>query len=471
MHFVPQSVRPGLESLPIDSIVLGTGLLLAVVVGAVVLLNYGLWRPGPKKAAGGPSLQPMPIREGATIAQFPAFVTRLEHRLAEAPVNAVAIFDDILAIGFSLRASDVHFQPSGGATRVAVRVHGSLHDLVELDDVTYAKILSRVKVLAELSFYRKATPQDGQFDVEGKHKVRVSLIPTNHGEKIVLRLASAAHGTYDLDRLGLSGTMTEQMKAVLNGTQGMIVVTGPTGSGKTTTIYASMLHIHRTRGDSVNFVTLEDPIEFDFPMFSQTQIEPESGMTFAVGLRAILRQDPDVILVGEIRDEETAAIALRAAMTGHLIFTTIHADSAAGIFARIAQMGIERYLVASAVRMVISQRLCRRLCPECRRETPLSAPVQQQLRFLGFDEAPEGPFFTAEGCPACLGKGYQGRVAVYELLVVDDVIRDMIGEGRATHQITRAAEQRGMITLWQDGLARARAGELDMDELVRILTQ
>lgn len=470
MQWIPRSVAPALEAIDWGSVVMAAGAVVLVFVGAAAVVHR-LRQPRAKKLQDAPKLDALPIRHGTTIAQLPMFIARLKHRLADPEPNAVAVFDDVIAMGFSLNASDLHFAPTATGTRVSMRVHGTLYDLAELAPDLYLKVLSRVKVLAELSFYKKAIPQDGQFDVAGKHKVRVSVVPTNHGEKIVLRLASAAYGAYSLEKLGMSTEMLSQLRAVLNSTQGMIIVTGPTGSGKTTTMYASMMHIHTERGDSVNFVTLEDPIEFDFPMFSQTQIEPESGMTFAVGLRAILRQDPDVILVGEIRDEETANIALRAALTGHLLFSTIHADSAAGVFNRIIQMGIERYLAASAVRLVISQRLCRRLCPHCREETTLGPDVRKQLEFLGFESNPAGPFFKAAGCPKCLGKGTDGRAAVYEALLVDDDIRDMINEGKPTHQIAHRARERGMISLLDDGLARARTGEIDMEELVRILTQ
>ena len=276
-------------------------------------------------------------------------------------------------------------------------------------------------------------------------------------------------GHYDVAELGMREEMLAQLRAILRLNQGMLIVTGPTGSGKTTTMYASMLHIQDTRGDSVNTVTLEDPVEFDFPDFSQTQISPETGLTFAVGLRSILRQDPDVILVGEIRDEETAEIALRAAMTGHFIFTTLHADSAAGVFARLNQIGAERFHVASAVKVVISQRLCRQLCTHCRVETELDETNLQQFRFLGYDEPPEGPFYTSPGCEHCLGKGYMGRTPIFEMLVVTDRVRDLINEGVPTHVVADAAAQENTMTLLDDGLARVRRGEISVDELLRVV--
>jgi general secretion pathway protein E len=375
-----------------------------------------------------------------------------------------------MTMGLSLSASDIHFNPSTDQTTVAFRVHGSLYELGRIRTELYPKVVSRVKVLGSLTLYKRATPQDGEISLHGgRHKARVSLLPTNHGEKIVMRLASAEFQNAGIDALGMDDQILPRFKSLLDSNQGMIVVTGPTGSGKTTTMYAALQHVAATRGSSTNIVTLEDPIEFDFPQFSQTQIEPEAGMTFAVGLRSVLRQDPDVILVGEIRDDETSEIAVRAAMTGHLIFTTIHADRAAGVFNRIIQMTVERYQVASAVRLVISQRLCRKLCAECRTEVPLSGEQRQRFEFLGYSEVPEGPFFASAGCESCLNQGYDGRAAVYEVLPVTDAVRDLINKGEPTHRLEKLAIAEGMRTLFEHGIERARAGDIPVDEILRVL--
>lgn len=447
----------------------------APVAGALVLAAAGrAWfarRRQSPVAPTGPALHRLSIEHGTSIDRIPQYRMRLQHLSTGPDASAVDLVEDLFAIGFSLGGSDIHITPVEGGANVSVRVHGVLYDLVVLPRDLVLKVVSRVKVLADLTLYKKATPQDGQIDLGNAHRVRVSVIPTNRGEKIVLRLAAAASGNYELDAVGMRDTMYHQLVALLNANQGMIIVTGPTGSGKTTTMYASLMHVHTTRGDSTNTVTLEDPVEFDFPYFSQTQIDPTNQLTFATGLRSILRQDPDVILVGEIRDEETAEIALRAAMTGHLIFTTVHADSAAGVFNRIIQMGIQPFHMASAVKAIISQRLCKRLCPHCRVETEPDASIETQFRLMGIEQAPEGPFYTAPGCDLCLHKGFNGRVPVFEMLVVTDTVRDLINEGRPTHIIERAARAEGMHTLLDDGLARAREGAVSLEEMLRVVAR
>lgn len=412
-------------------------------------------------------LSRQPIEANASIERIPAFQLRFAHLVDAGTV--VDLVDDVIAMGFSLNASDIHMTPTASGARVAVRVDGVLYELGLVSPERYATVVSRIKVLAELTLYKRSTPQDGEIEIDGGRRIRVSLIPTSRGEKVVMRLASSAMGHYEIDKLGMRGEMLAQLRAILRLNQGMLIVTGPTGSGKTTTMYASMMHIQETRGESVNTVTLEDPVEFDFPEFSQTQISPETGLTFAVGLRSILRQDPDVILVGEVRDEETAEIALRAAMTGHFIFSTLHADSAAGVFARLNQIGAERFHVASAVKVVISQRLCRRLCPHCRVEAELDETNLQQFKLLGYDTPPDGPFYVSEGCPQCLHKGHLGRTPIFEMLLVTDRVRDLINEGKPTHVIAEAAQRENMMRLLDDGLARARAGEISADELLRVV--
>jgi general secretion pathway protein E len=450
--------------------------IVAIPAAALLVSAAGAraWIRSRRKAPAAPTsraLSRIRIEAGTGIDRIPSFRMRLDHLASQAEPSAVDIIEDLFAIGFSLDASDIHMTPVESGARVSIRVHGVLYDLVTLPPDLFLKVVSRIKVLAALTLFKKATPQDGQIDAGDGHRIRVSVIPTNRGEKIVLRLAAAASGKYELDGLGLHPEMHAQLVALLNANQGMIIVTGPTGSGKTTTMYASLMHVHATRGDSTNTVTLEDPVEFDFPEFSQTQIDPANDVTFATGLRSILRQDPDVILVGEIRDDETAEIALRASMTGHLIFTTVHADSASGVFNRIIQMGIQPYHMASAVKAVLSQRLCKRLCPHCRVETEVTDTERRQFELMGLDHPPEGPFFTAPGCDLCLDKGFNGRTPVFEMLVVTDTIRDLINDGKPTHVIERAAREAGMHMLLDDGLARARAGDVSLTELLRVVAK
>ena len=441
--------------------------LIAVVWGVRELWKRTRPKKGRTEGRDAPALRYEP---GSRVTRMPAYRARLQWHVSRSELDAIGLLDDLMTMGLSLSASDIHLTPAPTRAAVSFRVHGTLYELGHIPANIYPKVVSRVKVLGSLTLYQRAIPQDGEISLHGgKHKARVSLLPTNHGEKVVMRLASAEFQSAGIDTLGMDDQILPRFKSLLDSNQGMIVVTGPTGSGKTTTMYAALQHIAATRGSNTNIVTLEDPIEFDFAQFSQTQIEPEAGMTFAVGLRSVLRQDPDVILVGEIRDDETSQIAVRAAMTGHLIFTTIHADRAAGVFNRMIQMDVERYQVASAVRLVISQRLCRKLCRECREEAPLTDEQRKRFEFLGYTEVPGGPFFTSPGCDACLQQGIDGRAAVYEVLPVSDTVRDLINEGEPTHRIEKLAISEGMRTLFEHGIERARAGDIPINEVLRVL--
>jgi general secretion pathway protein E len=322
-----------------------------------------------------------------------------------------------------------------------------------------------------LEIFVRSRPQDGRIDMgRTGFGARISILPTNHGEKLVLRLATNDPDEYRIDALGMTPEVVDTLKAVLNRNQGLIVLTGPTGSGKTTTMYASLLHIDSTRGNETNITTLEDPIEFDFPAFSQTQIEPEKGMTFASGLRSLLRQDPDVILVGEIRDDETADICMRAATTGHLLLTTVHADCTASVFGRLTQIGAKPAQLASATAAVLSQRLCKKLCAHCREVSPVTGAQLRQLKLMGFEGEPDGSFYVAAGCDECLGRGVEGRIALYELLVVTPTLRDLVAAETPAHRLREAAKSQGMQSLLDGGLDKARSGLVTLDEVLRVAT-
>lgn len=405
------------------------------------------------------------------ISALPAFSESLAQVLSARTPSAPLLVNQMLRAGIALGASDIHLTPDRESARVNLRVNGVLYELCSIPSNHYPAVVSRIKVISELEIFVKNRPQDGRIQMKTTgFGARVSVLPTNHGEKVVLRLASNDPGRYDIEALGMTSRVRDTLKAILNRNQGLIVLTGPTGSGKTTTMYASLLHIHESRGDDTNIVTLEDPIEFDFHAFSQTQIEASRGLTFAAGLRSLLRQDPDVILLGEIRDDETADIGMRAAMTGHLLLTTVHADNAAGVFPRLVQTGVDPVQLASATVGVISQRLCKRLCPNCRREVDITGSQRQQLALMGFPEPPAGPFYTSDGCSECVGKGFDGRMALYELLVVSPAIRDLVAGRAASHKIHEQAQSEGMRTLLLDGLAKARAGLVNLDEVLRVAT-
>jgi general secretion pathway protein E len=443
---------------------------VGAIVFALLLIGQLLRKFRGRRSAGHEvTSQDLELPDSQPISALPAFSESLAQVLAAKAPSAPQLVNQMLRAGIALGASDIHLTPDVSAARASLRVHGVLYELTSIPAHLYPAVVSRIKVLSELQIFVKNRPQDGRIQMKSTgFGARVSVLPTNHGEKVVLRLASHDPSRYDIDALGMTSRVRDTLKAILNRNQGLIVLTGPTGSGKTTTMYASLLHIHATRGDETNIVTLEDPIEFDFPAFSQTQIESNRGLDFAAGLRSLLRQDPDVILMGEIRDTETADIGMRAAMTGHLLLTTVHADNAAGVFPRLIQIGVDPVHLASATAGVISQRLCRRLCPNCRREAPISGPQRQQLALMGIPEPPSGPFYEAVGCEKCVGKGFDGRMALYELLVVSPAIRDLIADRSASHRVHEQAQSEGMRTLLLDGLAKARAGIINLDEVLRV---
>lgn len=409
------------------------------------------------------------VHPNEMISELLEYRTSLAELCSRPGDRVVEFVNKLISVGFSLSASDIYLSPRQDLVSVTMRVHGQLYDLVELKTLAYPQVTNRIKVLSDLAIYKHNVPQDGQIRFEdGSYTARVSLIPTNHGERIAIRLVTRFASMLDLDQVGMPPQMLKTYKALLNRNQGMIILTGPTGSGKSTTMFASLLLIHKLRGDSVNIVTLEDPIETDFTFFHQTQIDPLSHMTFATGLRSILRQDPDIIMLGEIRDEETAVNAMRAAMTGHLLFTTVHASSTTGVFDRLTQMGIGSVQLSSAIHAVLSQRLCRRLCENCRKQIQLTDSHLRQLRLMGIEKAPEGLFFSSEGCDRCLGKGYTGRLPLFEMLMITDSLRDMIAEGKPAHKIYSEARKEGMQTLFDHGLSLASQGKVSLAEVIRL---
>ena len=392
------------------------------------------------------------------------------NRLATgSPFDAILFINELFSAAYSVGASDIHISPQRELTKVFLRVDGVLHELCQLGPARHRQLVNRIKVLSRLSIHVHAKPQDGAISFDSDElQLRVSTLPTNHGEKVVVRLAVRDEQRFDLNTIGFSENVLTLYKTVLARDHGVIYLTGPTGSGKTTTLYASMTHIRRSRGDTTNMVTLEDPIEFDLDSISQTQIEPEAGLTFAVGLRSVLRQDPDVIMVGEIRDEETARTAIRAGLTGHLILTTVHADSTVGVFNRLKQLQVERFQLASASVAVVNQRLAIRNCPKCTQPVSLSQFQAKQLEIFGLSEADE--FFEGRGCPACGNKGRQGRVPLIEVLPVTDRLRDLLIKDTPTHKLLESAVEEGMITLASQAVQRARMGEIPFDEVIRVLS-
>ncbi|MFT5052290.1 MAG: type II secretory ATPase GspE/PulE/Tfp pilus assembly ATPase PilB-like protein [Chlamydiales bacterium] len=363
-------------------------------------------------------------------------------------------------------ASDVHIEPERDRLRVRIRVDGilvekSIHRLEQ-----HALIVSRIKVLSKLDIADARRPQDGNFSLQvdaGNIDVRVSTIPTVYGENVVLRLLMSDEGTVELEDLGMSKRVLETFESFLAQPNGMILVTGPTGSGKTTTLYAALARLCSVER---NVVTVEDPVEKRLPLLRQTQVNPKAGITFATGLRSLLRQDPDVIMLGEIRDRETADIAVQAALTGHLVLSTLHTNTAAGAIVRLSEMKIPPFLITSSLQAVLSQRLARRICPNCAHEVD---PDPQLLKALNVEVTQGTKFNAGAGCGRCFQTGYKGRVALYELLHVTPRLSDaLLGEGsRDTLEHEAASALVG--SMWEDGLSKVRAGQTTLEEVLRIV--
>jgi general secretion pathway protein E len=361
-------------------------------------------------------------------------------------------------------ASDIHIEPFENRSLVRFRVDGVLKDVFEPPRALHAALASRIKVMADLDIAEKRLPHDGRIAIRLGGQavdVRVSTLPTGHGERVVLRLLAKNAEFLQLDRLGMSAEVSGQMNHLIKEPHGILLVTGPTGSGKTTTLYAALSSMDHTE---LNIMTVEDPIEYDLDGVGQTQVNSRVDMTFARALRAILRQDPDVILIGEIRDLETAQIAVQASLTGHLVIATLHTNDAASAVTRLADMGIESFLLGSSLIGVLAQRLVRRLCPHCK---TAYTPSPQEWAVLDSSAAP-AKVYQAKGCDQCNHTGYRGRTGLYELLTIDDPLRRLIHDNAGEHQIRQYAESHGMRILRQDGLRWVLAGETSIEEVLRV---
>ncbi len=382
-----------------------------------------------------------------------------------------AILDYLVVQSHNLGVSDIHITPMPTKINVEIRLDGLLYGVTHIPKEHQAPLLRRLKVMARLDVFSYDKPQDGHIgEIAGQTvDIRLSTLPVAQGEKAVLRLLSNSTGLLDLDQLGVPKAALIRYRELCDRPQGLIVLTGPTGSGKTTTMYASLRELKDRRRATLNIVTIEDPIETEVVELSQTQVNEATGLSFARGLRSILRQDPDVIMVGEIRDRETAGIAIQAGLTGHLILTSLHADSAAGVFNRLINMNVEPFLVASSSAAVLSQRLVRRLCQNCRQPAPASPHHRQQLKRMGITLEEDEGFWIGAGCDQCLGKGDEGRIGLFELLVVDDLIRSELIKGVPTHELQAIAVEKGMKTLLTDGLDKARSGEVSLAEVLRVV--
>ena len=364
-------------------------------------------------------------------------------------------------------ASDIHIEAFEGRSVVRFRRDGMLRDVLEPPQVVHGVIVSRIKIMARLDIAEKRQPQDGRIALRLAGRsvdVRVSILPTAHGERVVLRLLDKQAGRLDLTGLGMADTTLAALRELVKQPHGIILVTGPTGSGKTTTLYAAIGQLDAKR---TNIVTVEDPIEYDLDGVGQTQVNPRIELTFARALRAILRQDPDVVMIGEIRDLETAQIAVQASLTGHLVLATLHTNDAAGAVVRLVDMGIEPFLVASSLLGVLAERLVRRLCPACRRPHAPDA-AERALLENGNGGGSDIALFTANGCEACALTGYQGRTGIFELLLIDDEARRLIHDRASEADLREHARRGGMKGLREDGMRWVRAGETSLEEVLRV---
>jgi type II secretory ATPase GspE/PulE/Tfp pilus assembly ATPase PilB-like protein len=401
-------------------------------------------------------------------------------RDAEADVDedaaVVRFVTDVITQAVDDQATDIHFEPQEGQLRIRYRVDGLLvpvsvpENLLRFQDA----IISRVKIMARLNISERRLPQDGRINFKAAGTtldIRVSTIPTIYAESISLRLLNKKKEAYSMDKLGMSPDEQNQIKQVLDYPHGIILVTGPTGSGKSTSLNAFLRQINST---DLRIITIEDPIEYEVPGVNQMQVRSEIGLTFASALRHVLRQDPDVIMVGEIRDRETADIAIRASLTGHLVFSTIHTNDAPGAITRLVDMGIEPFLVASALELVIAQRLVRRLCPECSRMAPVSrVKLLESLSILGC--GPEEAETIKElrspvGCDRCRGTGYRGRIGLFEIFRLNEDMHALVLKRESTRTLAHAARQHGMRTLSQSGWEKVKAGHTTLDEVLRVIT-
>ena len=411
-----------------------------------------------------PEVQPMKTRA--------IDIKKLGEVIREAPI--AKIVSTLLEFALKSRASDVHIEPEEGKTRVRYRIDGILHEKLILPKTVHEALISRIKILSGMKIDEKRMPQDGRFSFRSDGEevdLRVSCLPGVYGEKIVMRLLKKTGGVPDLPELGLRGRALKNVEEAITKTVGIILVCGPTGSGKTTTLYAVLQRINSTR---VNIMTLEDPVEYQIAGVNQVQVNPQAGLTFATGLRSFVRQDPDIIMVGEIRDKETTDLAIQASLTGHLVFSTLHTNSATGALPRLLDLGAEPFLLASSISAIIGQRVARRVCPYCRGEYEPPEPVIENIKeILGklFDEEKYGKklkLFKGKGCKECNNSGYLGRVGIFEVLPVTEKIGRLILERAPASHLEKEAVAEGMITMKQDGYLKVLEGITSIEEVLRV---
>jgi len=393
--------------------------------------------------------------------------TRLDET-ADGSAPTVRLVNSVLERSITERASDIHMEPRETDLRVRMRIDGVMREILIVPKELQSSVISRLKVMAGLDISERRIPQDGRFNVRVRNKdidLRVSTLPTVYGEKIVMRLLDKSGTKLSKEVVGLVGSDLKKYETMLHCRSGVLLIAGPTGSGKSTTMYTMIDDLNTP---DVNLVTLEDPVEYNVAGINQVPINEKTGMTFASGLRSILRQDPDIIAVGEIRDGETAEIAMRAAITGHVVLSTIHTNDAVGTIERLNDIGVAPFLTSSALRGVISQRLVRRICPKCRQPY---TPTEEELEMLGGDVPPGAQFYRGTGCGECSNRGYKGRIAVFEMLLVTRSIRALVSQGAKREVIEEQLRKEDFVTLHENAVRLVLEGTTTVDEVTRVIAQ
>lgn len=399
--------------------------------------------------------------KGLTKEKMDASFKTLEGIAEEAPI--VKLVNLIIMQAVKDKASDIHIEPTEDNIFVRYRIDGILQEAQQMPKHLHSAVVSRIKVMANMDIAETRNPQDGRIQLKMESKqldLRVSSFPTVYGENLVLRLLDKSSLILGLSELGFSARDLQDFDRMIRYPNGIVLVTGPTGSGKTTTLYATLSAINTVEK---NIITIEDPVEYEIPMIRQTQINPKAGLTFANGLRSILRQDPDIIMVGEIRDKETADVAIQASLTGHLVFSTLHTNDAAGSLTRLIDMGVEPYLISSSVIAILAQRLVRVICPKCKIKY---IPGDEVIKDLGLSGKME--FYRGKGCMQCKNSGFSGRIGIFELLVIGEEIKNMVTAKTPANEIKRKCVSLGMRSLYDDGLEKVKNGITSIEEVLRV---
>lgn len=386
-------------------------------------------------------------------------------------IPIIKIMDTILQYGIAEKASDIHIETQSDQVIIRFRIDGLLRDIIKLPYELEGALIARIKILSNLKIDEHRVPQDGRYKYvvdDDVVSLRISIIPGFYGENVVMRILREANRPLSLEELGVTGVGLQLIRSNISKPHGMILVTGPTGSGKTTTLY-SILNILNTI--EVKICTIEDPIEYGVNRVTQIQVNPKTGLTFAAGLRALMRHDPDIIMVGEIRDNETAEIAIHSALTGHLVLSTLHTNTASGAVPRLLDMGAEAFLLASTINVIVAQRLVRKICPSCiAKYTPDETIIKRLVRELGAERA-KGKFYKGKGCDECGNSGYSGRIGIYEILPVTEKLRTLITKKPTSEEILRAGISEGMVTMLQDGVDKVSSGLTTIEEVFRVVSE